>query len=160
MTANNQIIGKNYPRHLGSTYSYGWRSQEIIDALDANSRITVSQHLALQNDDTVRFADKLVPRLLKLKIADSPTTPASWIAEGQQTLVGWDYSASTDSAAAAYFFVVVHNILERTFRDEMPPELWPTGGDRWNAVLTELMDDPDNPLVGRRDHEGGRGEAG
>jgi penicillin amidase len=145
VTANNQIIGKDYPRHLGSTYSYGWRSQEIIDALDANSRITVSQQLALQNDNTVRFADKLVPRLLKLKIADSPTTPASWIAEGQQTLVGWDYSASTDSAAAAYFFVVVHNILERTFRDEMPPELWPTGGDRWNAVLTELMNDPDNP---------------
>lgn len=145
VTANNQIIGKSYPRHLGSTYSYGWRSQEIVDALKANDKITVPQNLSLQLDDTVRFADQLVPRLLKLKVADSPTTPASWIAEGQQTLVGWDYSSPPDSAAAAYFFVVVHNLLERTFRDEMPPELWPRGGDRWNAVLTELMKDPDNP---------------
>ena len=145
VTANNQIIGKDYPRHLGSTYSYGWRSQEIVDALKANDKITVTQNLSLQLDDTVRFANELVPRLLKLKVADSPTTPASWIAEGQQTLVGWDYSAPPDSAAAAYFFVVVHNILERTFRDEMPQELWPSGGDRWNAVLTQLMKDPDNP---------------
>jgi len=64
--------------------------------------------------------------------------PASWIAEGQQTLVGWDYSATTDSAAAAYFFVVVHDILERTFRDQMPSELWPSGGDRWNALWFPL----------------------
>jgi penicillin amidase len=138
VTANNQIIGKGYPRHLGSTYSYGWRSQEIVDALSANPRLSVAQSLALQGDDTVRFADQLVPRLLKLKVADP------WVAEGQQTLVGWDYSSAEDSAAAAYFFVVVHDILERTFRDQMPPELWPTGGDRWNAVLTKLLDDPNN----------------
>ena len=138
VTANNQIIGKGYPRHLGSTYSYGWRSQEIVDALSANPQLSVAQSLALQGDDTVRFADQLVPRLLKLKLADP------WVAEGQQTLVGWDYSSAEDSAAAAYFFVVVHDILERTFRDQMPPELWPTGGDRWNAVLTKLLDDPNN----------------
>ena len=138
VTANNQIIGKGYGRHLGSTYSYGWRSQEIVDALKANPRLSVEQSLALQGDDTVRFADVLVPRLLKLKLADP------WVAEGQQTLVGWDYSSAEDSAAAAYFFVVVHDILERTFRDQMPEELWPTGGDRWNAVLTTLLDDPNN----------------
>lgn len=145
VTANNQIIGQeHYSRKLGSTYSYGWRSQTIVDALRTNPRISVAQNLELQNEDVVRFADVLVPRLLKLSVADSPTTPASWVAEGQQTLVGWDYSASTDSAAAAYFFVVVHNVLERTFRDQMPEELWPSGGDRWYAVLTKLLDDPDN----------------
>ncbi|HEY5783157.1 MAG TPA: penicillin acylase family protein [Microlunatus sp.] len=138
VTASNQIIGKGYPRHLGSTYSYGWRSQEIVDALSANPRLSVAQSLALQGDETVRFADELVPRLLKLKLADA------WVAEGQQTLVGWDYSSAEDSAAAAYFFVVVHDIMERTFRDQMPQELWPTGGDRWNAVLTNLLDDPNN----------------
>lgn len=144
VAANNQIIGKDYPRHLGSTYSYGWRSQEIVDALEADQQVTVARTSVLQNDSTVRFAEVLVPRLLRLKVADSPTTPGSWVAEGQQTLVGWDYSSPADSAAAAYFFVVVHNILERTFRDEMPVELWPSGGDRWNAVITTLVEDPDN----------------
>jgi penicillin amidase len=41
--------------------------------------------------------------------------------------------------------VVFHNLLKATFRDELPEELWPTGGDRWFAVVAELMKQPDNP---------------
>ena len=51
-------------------------------------------------DDTIRLAADLVPSLLRIKVADP------WVLEGQQTLVGWDYSADADSAAAAYFNVV------------------------------------------------------
>jgi penicillin amidase len=90
-------------------------------------------------DDTIRFAADLVPILLKIKVADP------WVVEGQRTLVGWDYSTSKDSAAAAYFNVVCHNILKFTFRDELPQELWPEGGDRWYAVLTMLMKQTQNP---------------
>ena len=54
-----------------------------------------------------------MPALLRVKVTDP------WVAEGQRTLVGWDYSAPADSAAAAYFNVLFHNILKLTFRDEM-----------------------------------------
>ena len=56
----------------------------------------------------------LVPILLKIK------GPDPWVVEGQRTLVGWDYSSTKDSAAAAYFNVVCHNIFKLTFRDELP----------------------------------------
>ena len=86
----------------------------------------------------MRVAADLVPALLKIKVADA------WVAEGQQTLVGWDYSASADSAPAAYFNVVFHDILKLTFRDELPEAQWPTGGDRWYAVVQDLLDQPRN----------------
>ena len=38
-------------------------------------------------DDTIRVAADLVPTLLRVKVSDP------WVLEGQQTLVGWDYSA-------------------------------------------------------------------
>ena len=57
-------------------------------------------------------------------------------------LVGWDYSSEASSPAAAYFNVVFHNILKLTFRDEMPEELWPAGGDRWYAVVSSLLKSP------------------
>ena len=38
----------------------------------------------------------------------------------------------------------MHNILKLTFRDELPEELWPAGGDRWNAVLQGLLKQPRN----------------
>ncbi|HEY5846609.1 MAG TPA: penicillin acylase family protein, partial [Microlunatus sp.] len=138
VTANNQVISDGYPYRIGSEFSYGWRSQEIIDTLERSPRWSVAGSSRLQADDTVRFAADLVPTLLKVKIADP------WVGEGQRTLVGWDYGSAAESAAAAYFFVVVHNIVERTFRDEMPEDLWPATGDRWYAVVSNLIKEPEN----------------
>ena len=42
VTANNQVIGDRYPYRIGSDYSYGWRSQEIIDTLERSPRHTVA----------------------------------------------------------------------------------------------------------------------
>jgi penicillin G amidase len=140
VAANQQVIGSQYPYPLGSSFSYGWRSQEIIDRLRDAPLLTLDSAEQIFYDDTIRFAEILVPLLLKIKVPDP------WVVEGQRTLVGWDYSATKDSAAAAYFNVICHNIFKLTFRDELPEEdLWPTGGDRWYAVLTILMRQVENP---------------
>jgi penicillin amidase len=139
VAANQQVIGAQYPYPLGSTYSYGWRSQEIVDRLRNAPPLTMDSAEQIFYDDTIRFAADLVPILLKINIPDP------WVVEGQRTLVGWDYSATKDSAATAYFNVVCHNILKLTFRDELPQELWPAGGDRWYAVLTMLLKQTSNP---------------
>ena len=140
VAANQQVIGAQYPYPLGSSFSYGWRSQEIIDRLRDAPPLTVDSAEAIFYDYTIRFAADLVPILLKIKVPDP------WVVEGQRTLVGWDYSATKDSAAAAYFNVICHNIYKLTFRDELPEEeLWPIGGDRWYAVLTILIKQVEDP---------------
>jgi penicillin G amidase len=140
VAANQQVIGAQYPYPLGSSFSYGWRSQEIIDILREAPPLTLDTAEQIFYDDTIRFAEGLVPLLLKIKVPDP------WVVEGQRTLVGWDYTATKDSAAAAYFNVICHNIFKLTFRDELPEEdLWPAGGDRWYAVLMILMKQVKNP---------------
>jgi penicillin G amidase len=140
VAANQQVIGAQYPYALGSSFSYGWRSQEVIDTLRDAPPLTMDTAEQIFYDDTIRFAADLVPILLKIKVSDP------WVVEGQQTLVGWDYSATKDSAAAAYFNVICHDIFKLTFRDELPEEdLWPNGGDRWYAVLSILMKQVKNP---------------
>ncbi len=136
VAANQQVIGSQYPHPLGSAYSYGWRSQEIIDQLRDAPPLTMDLAQEIFSDDTIRVAADLVPRLLRIKVTDP------WVLEGQRTLVGWDYTARPNSPSAAYFNVVLHNILKLTFRDELPEDLWPGGGDRWYAVLGELMKQP------------------
>jgi penicillin amidase len=139
VAANQQVIGRQYPYPLGSAYSYGWRSQEIRDRLEDAPPLTLDTAEQIFYDSTIRVAGDLVPALLKVKVDDT------WVAEGQRTLVGWDYSADVGSPAAAYFNVVFHNILKLTFRDELPQDQWPTGGDRWYAVVDGLLDQPNNP---------------
>ena len=35
--------------------------------------------------------------------------------------------------------------MKLTFRDELPQPLWPTGGDRWYAVVADLLNQPRSP---------------
>ena len=109
---------------------------ELIDRLEISPPLTADSAEQLFYDDTIRVAAEVVPTLLRIRVDDS------WVREGQQMLVGWDYSAEPSSPAAAYFYVVFHNILKLTFRDEMPEELWPAGGDRWYAVVSSLLKSP------------------
>lgn len=153
VAANQPIIGDGYPYRLGSDYSYGWRSEEIADRLRDATGVTVDQAEQLFYDDTNRFAADLVPLLLKVKVEDP------WVADGQTSLVGWDYGTAADSAPAAYFNVVLTKIMALTFRDELPDRLWPASGDRWYAALSRLLEAPDDrwwddlttPEIERRD---------
>ncbi len=138
VAANQPIIGRQYQHPLGSEYSYGARSQQIADRLRYVTGLTLDGAEQLFYDDTIRLAADVVPTLLKIRVRDG------WVAEGQRTLVGWDYSSPPTSAAAAYYNVVFHNILELTFRDELPEDRWPSGGDRWAAVVSTLMTQPGN----------------
>ena len=38
--------------------------------------------------------------------------------------------------------MVWRNLLAATFRDELPEDLWPDGGDRWFAAVSHLLGDP------------------
>jgi penicillin amidase len=60
-------------------------------------------------------------------------------------LATWDRSQPADSPAAAYFNVVWRNLLELTFHDELPEEVWPDGGQRWVAVMSGLLTRPADP---------------
>ncbi len=71
--------------------------------------------------------------------------PAGYDSDGQRLLADWDHVQDADSSAAAYYNAVWHDLLALTFRDELPPELWPDGGARWVAVLERLLAEPDSP---------------
>jgi len=139
VAANQPIIGRQYRYPLGSAYSYGWRSQQIADRLRGVTALTLDDAEQIFYDDTIRSAADVVPTLLKISVADA------WVAEGQRTLVGWDCSSPPSSAAAAYYNVVFHNIMKLGFRDELPEDIWPGGGDRWAAAVSTLMKEPANP---------------
>ena len=92
----------------------------------------------LQIDSQHPLAAVLTPYLLDVEVQrDYYRAARTCCASGTST-------RTPDSGAAAYFNVVWRNLLEDTFHDELPEDLWPDGGDRWVAAVTELLDDPRN----------------
>ncbi|MBC7631020.1 penicillin acylase family protein [Aeromicrobium sp.] len=144
VTANNKVIGDQYPLNLGADTAPGYRSQRIRDLLTAKvggkqKKFSVHDMSRLQMDTYSANAEQLVPALLDVPLG------SRYYRQGQDTLRGWDFRQPADSAAAAYFNVVWKNLVELTFHDELPKSEWPDGGERWFNVMRTILGKPNSP---------------
>ncbi|CAM3445606.1 penicillin acylase family protein [Nocardioides dubius] len=151
VTANQAVVGPEYPAYLTDDFDPGYRSQRIRDLIEIaiadGGTVDVGAMTRMQLDEHVELADALVPRLLAIPL------PGGYRSQGREVLRSWDRVADVDSAGAAYFQVVWRNLLELTFHDELRESLWPDGGARWWQVVANLLEDPENPWWDDRDTE-------
>ncbi|HWJ82342.1 MAG TPA: penicillin acylase family protein [Nocardioides sp.] len=141
VTANQAVIDPagGYPYYLTADSDYGYRSTRIAELLAADDSLTPDDMSRIQGDDLNPMASVLTPYLLRLH-------PGSgYYGAGERLLQDWDFREPTDSAAAAYYNVVWRELLHRTFADELPRTAEPDGGDRWFAVVTDLLERPRDP---------------
>ncbi|GHH45621.1 penicillin acylase family protein [Streptomyces umbrinus] len=178
VTANQAVIDKDkYPYTLTTDWGYGTRSQRIADLIESKikggGKISTDDMRQMQLDNSSEIAKLLVPKLLKIDVADKN------VREAQKLLEGWNYTQDADSAAAAYFNATWRNILKLAFGNKLPKELrvegqclnvepvdstgpadedrrvrecgqreadsaQPDGGDRWFEVVRKILDDEDN----------------
>ena len=142
VAANHPIIGHSIrTRSARPTRTAGAARRSSTRSADTPP-LTNGSAEQLFYDDTIRFAADLVPDLLKMNVR------IPWVVEGQQTLVGWDYS-SAGLSRRRVLQRGLHDILERTFRDQMPEEQWPTGGDR-GTPWCDPAGRAEQRVVGRR----------
>jgi penicillin G amidase len=136
ITANNRVIGDQYPYTLGADTAPGYRSARIRNLLTSKDRLSVRDMTRFQMDTYNPIAEQMADSLLEVDL------DTRFARQGQNTLRAWDYRQDADSPGAAYFNVVWRNVLELTFHDELPREQWPDGGERWFNVMRTIIDRP------------------
>ncbi|MFE9774899.1 penicillin acylase family protein [Streptomyces sp. NPDC005931] len=129
VTANQAVVGKDYPYTLTTDWGYGARSQRITDLIQSKikdgGKISTDDMRQMQLDNSSAIAKLLVPELLKIDVGDKD------VREAQKLLEGWDYTQDADSAAAAYFNSVWRNVLKLAFGHKLPKELRVKGQCLW-----------------------------
>ncbi len=141
VTANQAVIDPatgDYPYFLTDDWDRGYRAQRIRDLLDREGALSMADLLDLQLDDRNPMAPILTPYLLDVGLS------RTYYSDGKQLLRDWDYRQPADSPAAAYYNAVWRSLLELTFHDELPEDVWPDGGQRWFAVVEQLLEQPSN----------------
>lgn len=142
VAANQAVHRAGSKPFLAVDWDYGYRSERIRDLLTerlAAGPLTIEDMQEIQVDAHSPYADVLLPWLLPITIGNE------FDATGQELLRDWDRSMDVDSAAAVYLAAVWQNLLELTFRDELPESQWPDGGSRWLEVVRGILEDPRSP---------------
>ena len=146
VTANQAVVGAGLPllpdRRLGPRLPLPADPRPLAD----QGKLSVDEMAELQLDTLHPIAADLVPRLLDVDL------PRGYYSDGQDAARTGTSTRPPTARAAAYFNVVWRELLALTFHDELPEDFWPDGGDRWMAVVTGLLDEPDDLVVGRPLH--------
>jgi penicillin amidase len=139
VTANQASVYEAYPYFLTDDWSYGARSQRIVDlvklATTDGQKMTGDRMREIQFDVWNENASFLVPKIKALGVQG---------VDGVSLLSDWDYRQPADSAPAAYFNVFWKNLLMDVFGDELPTDEVIGGGDRWFTAVRDLWDSPDD----------------
>ncbi len=113
ITANNRIVGDDYPYLLANEADTGDRARRISTLLTERRGLTARDLQVIQNDVLSLSADRLVPYLLR--ITPQNVTQQEVLAY----LESWDRRLTTDSQGACVFQVWRQHLLLNTFGDEL-----------------------------------------
>ena len=139
VAANQTVTGTATP-FLTTEADQGFRATRIAELLADQGSLDPAAMAGIQTDDVDTFAPVLVEALLEVDLGSD-----SFTAEARDLLTTWDHSnpvEGEESSAAAYYHAVWANLLEIVFNDELPTDLWPDGGARWQAVIVQLLANP------------------
>ena len=140
VTANNAVVGKDYPYLITEQWSLGFRARRIVDLLEiAPGPITITTLKKMQGDNYDLMAAVLVPLLLEQTYSDPDLQAA------QELLKEWDYQADMDSAPAALYMVFWQHFIENTTQDNLPGDYQIGVSSRAYEIIRNLVAQPDNP---------------
>jgi penicillin amidase len=143
VSANNAVVGTGYPYLITTDWDYGFRADRIATMIEtAPAPIDMAFIQKMQGDGYDANAATLVPLLDKLTFQAG--TPNQAVA--LDLLKNWDYQARMDSTPGAVFEIFWKNLLADTFNDDLPKDYWPEGGSRWDEVVRNLVNLPNDPF--------------
>jgi len=150
-SANNRIVPRDFPYHLGTEWAEGLRAKRIAEVLRSRPRHTREDLERLQFDHVSVAARRIAPVLARVEASGEAVRAV------QEDLAAWDGRLAVDSRAAAVYEAFLVRAAEELFRPRLGEALWERYARRpfAMAALLHLWDRPQDPWWG----PGGRDRA-
>jgi penicillin amidase len=158
VTANNRIVGDDYPHHITSDWLDGYRARRIEQLLRAGDKHDVEGFEAMQSDNLSIPGLEAARRLGRLTPAGQRETSAV------ERLRSWDGRLDPDSIAGtvyqAFLLRLAREVARAAIGDRDLCERWLDRADngftphttspwRWHSHLMKLWEEGDEELIGR-----------
>ena len=158
VTANNRIVGDDYPHHITSDWLDGFRARRIEEMLGASDEHDLESFEAMQSDNLSIPGLEAARRLGRL----SPTGQREMSAV--ERLRSWDGRLDPDTIAGtiyqAFLLRLAREVARAAIGDRDLCERWLDRADngftphvtspwRWHSHLMNLWEEGDEELIGR-----------
>jgi len=112
-TANNKVVGDDYPYFISTEWATPFRATRITELLARKPQLSAQDFQDIQADLTSIPGKELASYLLRLKPQDARQKQAL------DYLAKWDYRLTRDTVAGALYEVTLVNAMRNTFADEL-----------------------------------------
>ena len=158
VTANNRVVGDDYPHHITSEWYDGFRAKRIEDLLLAGDEHDLDGFEAMQSDVVSNLGLEAARRLGRL----SPTTQRE--SSAIERLRSWDGDLGPETIAGtiyqAFLLRLAREVARAAIGDRDLAERWLDRADngftthvtspwRWHSHLMKLWEEGDEELIGR-----------
>ncbi|KQU64412.1 MULTISPECIES: penicillin acylase family protein [unclassified Rhizobacter] len=117
-TANQRIVGPDYPHFLTSEWAVPYRHQRIEQLLAATPKHSIASLRTIQRDQLSLAALKLLP-VLKRAVSTHPLATAA-----QRELASFDGTMAADRAAPLILSAWIRQLTQAVFSDELGAALY------------------------------------
>jgi penicillin amidase len=145
-TANQRIVGPEYPHFLTTDWALPYRHRRIEQVLAGKPRHSIEDLAALQADVKSLAVAPLLPFLLKAK-SSHPLAAAA-----QAQLAGFDGTMAADRAAPLIYWAWQRQFARAVFADEVSTALWERSlrFRSFQDALELVVQRPDSPWCDNR----------
>ncbi|WP_257347554.1 penicillin acylase family protein [Pseudalkalibacillus decolorationis] len=119
-TANNKIVGEEYPYHITHTWAQPYRHERIVDVLSGLGQFTVEDMKQLQFDQYNLQAVEMIPILLP-RLSQSSLSEVE--KEAYNMLVQWNYNDDKNLGAPLLFHFWMNEISHTLFDEQIDKEM-------------------------------------
>lgn len=139
-TANNKVVGDDYPYPLGYEWDRDARVRRIRQLLEARPVHDVASFAAIQQDTVSLEARDLVPKLIANLAMHPPQDPLA--TEGRIRLADWDGDMRADRPEPLLFAAWLREIERGLIGDDLEDQTDSVTGWRFDLVSAVVGDNP------------------
>ena len=154
-TANNKIVGDDYPYPISHYYVMPDRFIRIQEMITAKEKFDVKDFEKMQADFYMVLAKEWIPIMLK-SLSDEKLSEKE--KKALSTLKIWDFVASADGTAPTVFHATINEMVKNTFKKRLGDELYGQYIKNISVAFNSMrnlmsrgqslwFDDPDTPEV-------------
>ncbi len=139
-SANNRIVGDEYPHFLGAETMNGFRARRIVELLQKKDKLDADDFARMHIDQYCApakpFCDLLLS--LKLELGIQPALLGLHSGNAFRELEKWNHHLSADSVAGSIYQVTQHFALRRLFRPHLGDLTEPFLGVGFHPVIAPI----------------------